>query len=209
MARSDVVEGRADDALDIYAGVCVEALVLDGDRRLDGHRGYVFQLHCKAVVAMVADVGQDDLARAVGDQRVARERRAVQPLDRRQAVKEGLRVGVRGQPDHEEHGQGASEAAQKGRAAHLLADRRPRGVDPRARAVPRLCFDSLRYVSSHGWRRAGFYAFQHLPTAGKGRGLRRGSHIRTAWRPHPVAGSRGRAYTSSAGTKRSWRVPGK
>jgi hypothetical protein len=148
-AGAKVVERGADDASQVEARVGVEALVLDRDRGLDRDRRDVLQLDGEAVVAMVADVGQHDLAGAVVDDRVARESGRVEALDRGQALEERLRVGVGREADHEEHRDRGAQATQQRRPAHLLPDRRPRGVYPRSRAVSPLRLDPLRNVSSH------------------------------------------------------------
>ena len=72
MAGANVVEDRADDALDVESGVAVETLVLDPDRGLDHDRRDVLELHGQPVVAVIADVGENGTA-AIGDQRVAGE----------------------------------------------------------------------------------------------------------------------------------------
>ena len=101
VAGAQVVEGRSDDAGEVEAGVRVEAPVLDRDRGLDHHGRDILQLHGKAVIAVVPDVGEQRSV-AGGDDRVACEAGAVQALDRRKAVEEGLRVGVGGEADHQE-----------------------------------------------------------------------------------------------------------
>src|SRR6266550_2797093 len=171
-AGADVVERGADDADEVEAGVRVEALVLDRNSRLDRDRRDVLELDRKAVVAMVADVRQHDLAGAVVDDRVARERGGVEALDRGQAVEEGLGIRIGRDADHEhDRDYGPQRAEQRG-PAHLLPDRRPRGVNPRSRTMSPLRLDPLRYVSSHAWGAQGFYAFQFPPTEGKEGGLR-------------------------------------
>src|SRR5205814_2290044 len=213
-----VVECCADDAGEIEARVAVEALVLDRDRRLDHGRGNVFELDREAVVAVVADIRQDHLAGAVVDDGVARERCGVEALDRGQAVEEGLGVSVGRNPDHKHDGDDRPQPSEQRGSAHLLPDRRPRGVNPRSRTVSPLRLDPPRYVSSHAWGAQGFYAFQFPPTDGKEGGLRGPAAANSGVRDqvHGEAGgdhkdreSPGRAYTSSAETKRSWRVPGK
>src|SRR4029077_8921048 len=90
VARAKVVQDGPDDALDVKAGVGVEALVLDRDGGQDHRMGDVFQLHGQPVVAVVPDVCQQ-AAGAVGYQGVPGEGRAVEALDRGQAVEERLR----------------------------------------------------------------------------------------------------------------------
>src|SRR5260370_3547892 len=171
VARAKVAESRPDEALDVEAGVAVEALVLDSDGGEDHGLRDVLQLHRQAVVAMVADDGQE-AAVAVRDQGIAREGGAVEALDRWKAVEERLGVGVDGETDDQHDGQKDSQAAHEGDATKPLPDRRPACVDPRPRAMAPLGFDLLRNVSSHGGGARRFYGFPLHPTRGRGPGLR-------------------------------------
>ena len=160
-ARTEVVVSRADDTGEVDPSVRVKALVFDRDGRLDHHGIDVLQLHGQAVVAVVPHVGEENSV-AVGYDRVAGEAGAVQALDRGQAVKEGLRIGVGRKADHEQYRQDRAEAAEHRGAAHLLPNRRPRRVDARSRAMPRLGRDLLRNVSRHVWRPVDS-TFSHSP----------------------------------------------